>query len=252
MKLSVIIIAKNAESTIRRCLESVAWADEIVVVESGSADSTADICRELGVKLHQPADWPGHGPQKNRALDLATGDWLLSLDADEWVTPELRADIARAIVAPGDKVAFALPRRSSFCGRFMRHSGWWPDYVRRLFRRGAARFNDDRGHDRLIVNGTVGRLSSPIHHETITSLEQLIEKMNAYSAMTAYHLHQQGRSASIFTALRHGGWAFFRTYFLRAGFLDGREGLMLAISNAENSYYRYAKLVLLGKKTRNE
>jgi len=248
MKLSVIIIAKNAESTVRRCLESVAWVDEIVVVESGSADRTADICRELGAKVHQTPDWPGHGPQKNRALDLATGDWLFSLDADEWVTVELRAEIARAIAAPGDKVAFALPRRSSFCGRFMRHSGWWPDYVRRLFRRGTARFSDDRGHDRLIVNGKVGRLTRPIYHETITSLEQLIDKMNAYSAMTAHNLHQHGRRASIFTALLHGGWAFVRTYFLRLGFLDGREGLMLAIGNAENSYYRYAKLMLLSKR----
>jgi hypothetical protein len=172
---------------------------------------------------------------------------VFSLDSDEWITPEVRVEIEAAIAAPGDKAAFMLPRRSSFCGRFMHHSGWWPDYVRRLFRRGTARFSDDRGHDRLIVNGAVGRLSSPIHHETVTSLEQLIDKMNSYSAMTARNLHENGRSASILTALLHGGWAFFRTYLLRAGFLDGREGLMLAIANAENSYYRYAKLALLGK-----
>lgn len=248
MKLSVTIICQNSENTIRRCLESVAWADEIVVVDSGSTDRTLDICREFTSKVYQPADWPGHGPQKNRALDLATGDWVFSLDSDEWITPEVRAELEVAMAAPGDKAAFMLPRRSSFCGRYMRHSGWWPDYVKRLFRRGMARFSDDRGHDRLIVNGAVGRLFNPIHHETITSLEQLIDKMNAYSAMTARNLHQRGRSASIFTALLHGGWAFFRTYFLRAGFLDGREGLMLAIANAENSYYRYAKLALLGKK----
>lgn len=247
MSLSAIIICHNNIATIRRCLESVSWADEIVVVDGGSTDGTLDIVRELATKVHQPADWPGHGPQKNRALDLATGDWVLSLDSDEWITPEVRAEIEAAIVAPGEKAAFMLPRRSSFCGRFMRHSGWWPDYVRRLFRRGTARFSDDRGHDRLIVNGAVGRLSSPIHHETVTSLEQLIDKMNTYSAMTARNLHENGRGASILTALLHGGWAFFRTYFLRAGFLDGREGLMLAIANAESSYYRYAKLALLGK-----
>jgi glycosyltransferase involved in cell wall biosynthesis len=247
MSLSIIIICHNNEATIRRCLESVSWADEIVVVDGGSTDGTLDIVRELATKVHQPADWPGHGPQKNRALDLATGDWVFSLDSDEWITPEVRVEIEAAIAAPGDKAAFMLPRRSSFCGRFMHHSGWWPDYVRRLFRRGTARFSDDRGHDRLIVNGAVGRLSSPIHHETVTSLEQLIDKMNSYSAMTARNLHENGRSASILTALLHGGWAFFRTYLLRAGFLDGREGLMLAIANAENSYYRYAKLALLGK-----
>lgn len=249
MKLSVIIIAKNAEGMIRRCLESAAWADEIVVVEHGSADRTTDICRELGAKLHQTPDWPGYGQQKNRALDLSAGEWVLSLDSDEWITPELRGEIERVIAAPGDKVAFALPRRSTFCGRIIRHSGWWPDYVRRLFRRGAARFSEDHGHDRLVVSGPTGRLSLPLHHETITDLDQLIDKMNVYSAMTAHNLHQGGRRASIFSALLHGWWAFVRTYFLRAGFLDGREGLMLAIANAENSYYRYAKLMLLRKKS---
>lgn len=248
MSLSVIIIARDAEATIRRCLESVAWADEIVVVESGSTDRTAELCREFTTKVHQTPDWPGHGPQKNRALDLATGDWVLSLDADEWITPAVRAEIERVIAVPSDKVAFALPRRSSFCGRFMRHSGWWPDYVRRLFRRGAARFSDDQGHDRLIVNGAIGKLSAPIQHETVTSLDQLIDKMNIYSAMTARNLHARGRRASIGTALLHGAWAFVRTYFLRLGFLDGREGLMLAIANAENSYYRYVKLMLLAEK----
>lgn len=252
MSLSVIIIARDAEATIRRCLESVAWADEIVVVESGSTDRTAELCREFTTKVHQTPDWPGHGPQKNRALDLATGDWVLSLDADEWITPAVRAEIERVIAVPSDKVAFALPRRSSFCGRFMRHSGWWPDYVRRLFRRGTARFSDDQGHDRLIVNGAIGKLSAPIQHETVTSLDQLIDKMNIYSAMTARNLHARGRRASIGTALLHGAWAFVRTYFLRLGFLDGREGLMLAIANAENSYYRYVKLMLLAEKRGNE
>ncbi len=248
MSLSVIIIARDAEGTIRRCLESVAWADEIVVVESGSTDRTAELCREFTTKVHQTPDWPGHGPQKNRALDFATGDWVLSLDSDEWITPAARAEIERAIAVPSDKVAFALPRRSSFCGRFMRHSGWWPDYVRRLFRRGAARFSDDQGHDRLIVNGAIGKLTAPIQHETVTSLDQLIDKMNTYSAMTAHNLHARGRRASIGTALLHGAWAFVRTYFLRLGFLDGREGLMLAIANAENSYYRYVKLMLLAER----
>ncbi len=251
MSVSVIIITRNNEATIRRCLESVAWADEIVVLDSGSTDRTMEISREFTANVRQTPDFPGHGPQKNRALDLATGDWVFSLDSDEWITPALRAELESAAAAPGDKAAFMMPRRSSFCGRFMRHSGWWPDYVTRLFRRGQARFSDDQGHDRLIVNGTVGRLSRPIHHETITSLDQLIDKMNVYSAMTARNLHQRGRRASIFTALLHGGWAFFRTYFLRAGFLDGREGLMLSIANAENSYYRYCKLMLLAERGKN-
>ena len=249
MSLSVIIIAKNAEATIRRCLESVAWADEIVVVEHGSADRTAGICREVGAKVHQTPDWPGFGPQKNRALELARGDWVLSLDADEWVTPELRADIGRAIASPGGNTAFRFPRRSSFCGRFMRHSGWWPDYVTRLFRRGTARFSDALVHEKVVVSGAVGTLKPPLLHESVTDLDQMLVKMNAYSTASARAFHENGRRASLVTALVHGGWMFFRTYVLRAGFLDGREGLMLAIANAEGSYYRYLKLMLLADKS---
>jgi len=247
MSLSVIVICRNNEATIRRCLESVAWANEIVVLDSGSTDRTLEICRGLATKVQQTADWPGHGPQKNRALDLATGDWVFSLDSDEWITPEVRSELEAAMVAPGDKAAFMLPRRSSFCGRFMRHSGWWPDYVTRLWRRGSARFSEDHTHDRVIVDGKRGRLKQPILHETVTDLEQMLVKINMYSSTSAAMFHKEGRRASMFTALLHGWWAFVRTYFVRLGFLDGREGFMLAVINAENSYYRYAKLTLLGK-----
>lgn len=252
MKLSAIIITKNSGATIRRCVESVAWADEIVVVDSGSTDRTLEICRELGAAVHVTADWPGHGPQKNRALALAGGDWIFSLDADEWVTPELHSELARASDDPGGCVAFEMPRRSSFCGRFMRHSGWWPDYVTRLFRRQAARFSEDHMHDRVIVEGATGRLGQPVMHEAIADLEQMIAKMNSYSSASALMLQRQGRTATLFTALLHGGWAFVRTYVLRAGFLDGRAGFMLAVGNAEGSFYRYLKLMLLGEKGHDE
>ncbi|MBI3044329.1 MAG: glycosyltransferase family 2 protein [Betaproteobacteria bacterium] len=252
MTLSVIIITRNNEATIRRCVESVAWADEIVVVDSGSGDRTVEICREFTAKVSRTADFPGHGPQKNRALDLATGDWVFSLDSDEWVTAELRAELERAVAAPGDRAAFMMPRRSSFCGRFMRHSGWWPDYVTRLFRRGAARFSEDHTHDRLIVEGRRGRLKPPILHEAVTDLEQVLVKVNLYSSSSAALFHRDGRRASLLTALFHGGWAFFRTYFLRLGFLDGREGFLLAVTNAEGSYYRYAKLMLLAEREKHE
>jgi len=252
MSVSAIVITKNAEPTIRRCLESVKWADEIIVVDSGSTDATADICRELGAKFHQTPDWPGHGPQKNRALDRASGEWIVALDSDEWMTPELRQEVEGAMAEPRGHAAFAIPRRSSFCGRFMRHSGWWPDYVVRLFRRDASRFSEDHTHDRLIIQGRTGKLKQSIMHEAITDLDQVIVKMNMYSSSAARMKHQQGRKASLFTALLHGGWAFFRTYVLRLGFLDGREGFMLAVANAEGSYYRYVKLMLLSDKTRNE
>lgn len=126
MKISAAIITKNEEDSVRRCIESVQWVDEVVVLDSGSVDRTVEICRELGAKVTVTGDWPGFGAQKNRALALVTGEWVLSLDADEWVTPELREEICAAVSNPGGASAFRVPRLSSFCGRYMRHSGWWP------------------------------------------------------------------------------------------------------------------------------
>lgn len=248
MRVSAILITKNAAATLRRCLESIRWTDEIVVVDSGSADDTVAIARELGATVHVTADWPGYGPQKNRALKLATGDWVLSIDADEWLTPASRAEIERIIAAPDAAPGYALPRRSSFCGRNMRHSGWWPDYVVRLFRRGKGRFSDDLAHERLVVDGRVDRLKEALMHEAIVDLDQMLAKMNAYSTASAVMLSRRGRRASLPGALLHGGWAFVRTYFLRLGILDGREGFILALANAEGSYYRYVKLMLLADK----
>jgi len=249
MALSVIVITRDSAAVIARCLESVSWADEIVVVDSGSTDRTLEMCRERGAKVHSTPDWPGFGPQKNRALDLATGSWVLSLDSDEWITPELRAEIERAMAAPGEASAFMIPRRSSFCGRVMRHSGWWPDYVVRLFRRGSARFSDGLVHERVIVNGTTGKLTAPIQHEAVRDLHQMVDKTNHYSTASAAMRLREGRRASLTAAILHGAWAFVRTYVFRLGFLDGREGFLLAVINAENSYYRYAKLMLLAKKS---
>jgi glycosyltransferase involved in cell wall biosynthesis len=248
MRVSAIVITKNAEPTLRRCLESVRWADEIVVFDSGSTDRTPEICREFGASFTVTEDWPGCGPQRNRALERTQGEWIVALDSDEWLSPELQAEIGRVVEVPGAQVAFATPRRSSFCGRYMRHSGWWPDYVVRIFRRGSARFSEDSLHDRLIATGATGRLKSPIMHEAITNLDQMLAKMNLYSTGSATMFHREGRRASLATALVHGSWAFFRTYIVRLGFLDGREGFMLAVANAEGSYYRYLKLMLLSRK----
>ena len=248
MTLSVIVITKDEAQVIERCLESVAWADEIVVLDSGSHDGTVELARRRRARVEVVADWPGFGPQKNRAAALASGEWVLSLDADEWVTPELRAAIERALAAPGAHTAFRMARRSSYCGRFMRHSGWWPDYVTRLFRRGAARFSDDPVHEKLLVGGPVGTLAAPLMHEAFRDLERVIAKMNSYSTASAQMLHARGRRGSVAAAIGHGLWAFARTYCLRLGFLDGREGFMLAVSNAEGAYYRYLKLALLGRK----
>jgi len=247
MTLSVTIITKNEAAMIARCLESVAWAGEIIVLDSDSGDGTAEIARRFNAKVTVTTDWPGFGPQKNHALALATGDWVLSLDADEWITPELRAEIERTLAAPDGHAAFKMPRLSSYCGRFMRHSGWWPDHVTRLFRRGQARFSDDMVHERLNVDGSVGVLREPLRHEAIRDLDEALVKMNAYSTAGAMMQLKRGKNTSLAGAVAHGVWTFFRTYVLRAGFLDGREGFMLAVSNAEGAYYRYLKLMLLAE-----
>lgn len=247
-KLSVIIITKNEAANIRACLESVAWADEIVVVDSGSSDDTVSICKALGAQVHETTDWPGFGKQKNRALSYATGEWVFSLDADERVTPELRSEIEAAVQNPHGHAAFRVPRLSSFCGRYMRHSGWYPDYVTRLFQRGAAKFSDDLVHERVIVDGPEGSLRRPLLHDTFQNLEQLLEKINQYSTAGARALNQKNKTATLKKAVGHAVWAFLRTYVLRAGFLDGREGFMLAVSTAEGTYYRYVKLMLLNER----
>ncbi len=247
IKFSVIIITKNEAMNIRPCLESVAWADEIIVVDSGSTDDTVAICKELGAQVYVH-DWPGFGPQKNRALSYAKNEWVLSIDADECVTDELCAEIDAAMNNAGDRAAFRMPRLSRFCGRYMRHSGWYPDYVARLFRRGTARFSDDLVHEQLVVDGTVGTLNNHLLHNSFHNLEQLLAKMNQYSTAGAQMLHQKNKTASLRKAVAHAVWAFFRTYFLRAGFLDGREGFMVAVSTAEGTYYRYVKLMLLNER----
>jgi glycosyltransferase involved in cell wall biosynthesis len=247
MTLSVVIITRNEAEAIRDCLESVRFADQVVVLDSGSSDGTPGICRELGAEVHESTDWQGFGPQKNRAIACATGDWVLSLDADERVTPGLRAEIQRVLAAP-EADAYRIPRLSRYLTRYLRHSGWHPDYVTRLFRRGRARFTGDLVHERLIVDGTVGTLRNSLLHEAFTSAEEVLDKVNRYSSAGAEMAFARGRRASLAGAVLRGAWTFFRTYVLKAGFLDGREGFMLAVSNAEGTYYRHVKLLLLNGK----
>jgi glycosyltransferase involved in cell wall biosynthesis len=251
MKLSLTIITKNEEACIRRCIESVPFADEVIVVDSGSTDRTVEICRALGARVVVTDDYPGYGPQKNRALDLARGDWILSLDADEWLTPELQEEIPRLIAAPADAPAgYRIRRLSSFCGRAMRHSGWWPDWVVRLVRRGKGRFSDELVHERLVVDGPVGEAQGVLMHDAFATLEDVLAKMDEYSSAGARSLAARGRSASVARAVAHGLWTFLRTYVFRAGFLDGREGFLLAVANAEGTYYKYVKLRLLAERER--
>jgi hypothetical protein len=157
------------------------------------------------------------------------------------VPEDLAAEIRAAIVSPDGHAGFELPRSSSFCGREMRHSGWWPDHILRLFRRDAARFSEDIVHERVLLDGRVGRLTRPLRHESFVSLHEVVDKMNRYSTAGAQMRVMRGKGGSVGAAVARGLWAFVRTYVLRAGFLDGREGFVLAVANAEGTYYRYLK-----------
>jgi glycosyltransferase involved in cell wall biosynthesis len=218
------------------------------VVDAGSADRTVALAREKGARI-ETHDWQGFGAQKNFALSLAQGDWVLSVDADERVSPALAREIERA-VAEGRADGYEIPRRSSFVGREMRHSGWFPDYVLRLFRRGKARFSDDLVHERVVCDGPVARLTEHLAHDSVTRLEQAISRVDRYSTAGAAMLVASGRRVSFAQGITHGIWSFFRAYVLRLGFLDGHAGFLLAVANAEGTYYRYMKAWLAqGRKT---
>ena len=241
--LSVILITRNEEANLADCLASLEGiAQQIVVVDTNSSDRTLDIAKSYVAVIAQPQDWPGFGPQKNRALDLATGEWVLSLDADERLTPALKSEIVTAIHHSAHVDCFAIPRLSWYCGRFIRHSGWNPDYVDRLFKRGSARFSDDLVHERLIPSGQVAKLENPMLHYSFMDYSQVLQKIDRYSTASAEQAFAQGKTSTPLKAVLHGAWSFFRTYFLRAGFLDGPQGFTLAMSNAQGTYYRYIKL----------
>ena len=244
--LSVIIAAKNEAHQIRACVQSAAFADEVLVLDSGSSDGTAAQAREAGATVHV-TDWPGYGPQQRRGIELARGDWVLSLDADERITPQLQAEIEAAIAAPRAD-GFRLPRHSSLCGTFIEHGGWRPDYTLRLVRRDKAGFTDHFLHAHMTCAGSVADLASPIVHYSYRDLDDVLEKLNRYSRGAAIDQQAQGNTSSLAKALFKGCWAFVRTFFLRQGFRDGGMGLVLAIYNAETTYYKYLRLWMLGRR----
>jgi glycosyltransferase involved in cell wall biosynthesis len=244
-RLSAIIITKNEEANIGACLDGLAFCDERIVVDSGSTDRTVAIATQKGARV-TTHDWQGFGAQKNVALSLAQGDWVLSIDADERVSAALAREIARA-VTDANVDGYEIPRLSSFVGHEMRHSGWFPDHVLRLFRRGKARFSGDLVHERVICDGPVGRLTEQLAHRSVTRLEEAISRVDRYSTAGAAMLVASGRRVSFVSGITHGPWSFFRAYVLRLGFLDGHAGFLLAVANAEGTYYRYMKAWLAGR-----
>ena len=241
--LSAIVITRDEAHNLGDCLASLqGWIDEIVVVDSHSTDDTLAIARRHGAKVSQPEGWPGFGPQKNRALDLATSDWVLSIDADERVTPALAIEIRGILASGADAAAYEIPRLSWYCGKFIHHAGWRPDHVLRLFPRLHAQFSQDLVHERVVTTLPCMQLQNDLLHYSYRDFSQVLAKVDAYSSASAKQALARGKRATVGSAVGHGAWAFFRTYVLRAGFLDGGHGLALAISNAETSYYTYLKI----------
>ena len=245
LPLSVAIITKNEEDRLPECLAGVAFADEVVVVDSGSTDRTVEIARAFGAVVYiEP--WQGFGRQKQLAIDRCRHDWVLVLDADERVAPETQWEIREALAA-GSSVAYSLPRKNYFCGRWLRHAGWWPDRVIRLFRKDCARMSERSVHESLEVHGPVGALRHPLIHYANKDLAQTLSKVNHYSSAGANELFAQGQKASVVKALLRAAWSFFHNYILRGGFLDRGEGFIMAVSDFMNVFFKYAKLRELQK-----
>jgi glycosyltransferase involved in cell wall biosynthesis len=239
-KLSVTIITKDEQENIRRCLESVAWVDEIIVADSGSTDDTLAICREFDCRILE-TEWRGYGPTKQLAAEAARHDWVLSVDADEEVSEALRAELETVLASPGCR-GYRIRRRSFYLGTLIRHSGWNRDYPLRLFHRGFGRWNDRVVHESITVDGKVGTIESPLLHYTYPTIDSHIDRMNLYAKLGAGLLHAEGRSASIPGAVMRGVAKFLKMYVLQAGFLDGRLGFVLSYNAAFGVYLKYLKL----------
>ncbi len=265
--LSIAIITFNEEHNLPRTLESVKWADEIVVVDSGSTDRTVEIAKSYGAKVWVEL-WKGFAAQKNSALEKATSDWILSLDADEEVSEDLKKRIENRLQKdpvdhkfitedPDGKLinlpisGFFIPRRNMFLGRFIRHGGFYPDTKLRMFRRGAAKFEARLVHEDVQLNGYAGRLTAPLIHHAYPTLSSYIEHMNRYSSLGAEMAKQKGKSGfSFINIVVRPIFTFIYNYFFRLGFLDGREGLLLHLYHSVYVSWKYAKLWEISRKPR--
>lgn len=247
--LSVIIISRNESANIEACLDSVAFADEVIVLDSGSSDDTVFLARAKRAKVYVTEDWPGFGPQKNRALALATCEWVLSIDADERVGHDLLNEIQK-VIAEATWDAFEIPRLTQFCGEWIRHCGWTPDHVLRLFRRGSAEFSDDLVHERILLasSATCGRLKSPLLHFSYPQPSHYWRKLEQYSQAWAEQRAARGQKTSMWRAGAAAIAAFLRSYFFRLGFLDGAMGFAVCTMQAQAAFGKYFALYCLNQK----
>ncbi len=240
MQISATIITLNEESSLPRALDSVAFCDEVVVVDSGSTDSTCRIAEESGARvLHR--DWTGYADQKNFAAESAAHEWILALDADEEVTPELRSSIEQLQGDGPSCGGYRFPRLARYVGRWIRHSGWYPDAKVRLYNRRRGSWRGDYVHESVVVDGPVGDLDGDLLHYTCDSLEDHRARVDHYTDLAAQELIDRGASPSRIRQLASPPWAFVRSYLLQLGFLDGPEGFQIARMAAVYSYAKYSK-----------
>jgi glycosyltransferase involved in cell wall biosynthesis len=246
-KLSVTVITKNEERNILRCLESVKWADEIIVLDSGSVDKTLEICKEYTTKVFQ-VEWLGFGKTKQQAVDMASYEWILSIDADEELTTSLIESIREKISEPGIYDGFEIKRISQYLGKWVHFSGWNRDYPLRLFKKSKGHFNEKLVHESVVLSGKRGRIQVPMLHYTYPNIETHIRKIDTYSECWAEDKARQGKQGTLTSTLLHTGIKFFNTYFIKLGFLDGKTGFVLSVNAALSVYMKHLKL---WEKTRN-
>lgn len=239
-KISVTLITLNEEKNIARCLESLRWADEVVVVDSFSSDKTVDICRRFTDKVFQEP-WRGYGGQKNFCAGMARHRWILNIDADE-VVPPATAKAIQALLENPEHAVYELPRKNFFGGRFVRFGGWYPDHIARLYDKEQAAFTESPVHESLSSPaGTVGRVGEPLLHYTYAGREDYLARQDRYSTLFAEARRKEGFRAGITHLYFRPLWAFIRTYLLRQGFREGGLGFFLALGAAHYTYLKYAK-----------
>ncbi|RKY50912.1 MAG: glycosyltransferase family 2 protein [Candidatus Neomarinimicrobiota bacterium] len=244
--LSAALIVKNEEKNIRRCLESIRWIRDIVVYDSGSTDKTPDICRAYGCRLFE-GEWLGFGPAKQFAVSQTLHDWVLVIDADEEVSPELKEEILAVIENPVFD-GYRIRRLSYYLGRLIRHSGWNRDDTLRLFHKERGHFNDKQVHESVqILSGSIGKIESPLYHYTYPDINTHLRKISHYTDLAAESAVRQGKRSVLFLAFIKADFKFFKMYFLQAGFLDGWEGLILASVSAFGVFLKYVKISRLSR-----
>lgn len=246
--LSAVLITRNAAPVLESCLESLAFADEIVIVDSASSDGTLDIARRRGARVVQK-EWLGYGRQKQFAVEQASHDWVLCVDADERVSADLAASIRAALAAPASPV-YRMPRRNRFMGRWLAHGEGYPDWSPRLFNRMSAHWSEDLVHEKVLFAVTPGTLDGDLMHDSSDDLTAYLERQNRYTTLAARQAYERGRSVGIFHLLASPVVRFFKFYVFRLGFLDGLPGLLHISIGCMNSYLKYAKLIELRKADR--